>query len=120
MALVFSIGRHNPGIPDRERSVHHLVLVVRRAHRLFGAVLPAHQHADLGANSLFVKFNRLFGTAVEEQIGLHLHVSILLICSWFAAISQFQGTTVLDPFKRLTNTLISTYLPRVKPCHEKY
>jgi len=60
--------------------VHHLVLGARRRHaRLrLGIVLEAQQHLDLRAKRFLVELDRFLAAAVEEQVGLHVHDSLLV------------------------------------------
>src|SRR6185437_3482830 len=92
IAGVAAVRRHHARLADLERSMHHLVLVCRRAHRLVGAILPAHEHVDLGTKRLFVEVDRLFGAAVKKQVGLNLHDSILLGCGRFYGLFGIRGT----------------------------
>src|SRR5690606_8719556 len=69
-----SVGGHDGRVADPDLGVHHLV-AGRRRHALraaglaVGAVLVAHQHAGLGAERLAVEIERLFGAALEEEVG---------------------------------------------------
>ena len=69
------------GVANLETGMHHLVLGARRQVHAggvgVGVFLEAHQHLDLSAKRALVEFDRLLGAAVEEQVGLNLHDSLL-------------------------------------------
>src|SRR6185437_12568084 len=60
--------------------MHHLVLGAGRDHAglmRLGRFLEAQEHDHFGAGGLAVEIDRLLAAAVEEQIGLYLHGTLL-------------------------------------------
>jgi len=80
--------------PTWKLRVHDLVFAAGADHEFIRSVLETHQHADLGADRLFVEFQRFIAAAVEIQIRLDVHGSLLGIVGWHSS--------------PLTITLIST------------
>ena len=75
------VGSHHRRIADAEARVHHLVLGTGRHHAGWlglRAVLEAHEHGHFRAERFAVELERLVAAAVEEQVGLDLHCSLLL------------------------------------------
>src|SRR5712691_6269030 len=76
------VGSQHRCIADAEGHMHHLVLATWRHHGGVRAFLEAHEHRHLGSERAAVELDRLLAATVEEQIGLDLHVRLLVVPSF--------------------------------------
>src|SRR4029077_8260641 len=76
LAFAPAIRSHQGRFADTEAGMHHFVFHSRLRHARFGRVLETAEHLHLRANSVAVKFQRLFATTVEKQIWLHRHIRV--------------------------------------------
>ena len=118
------VGSHQHLAVDRYPAMHDLLLPLGRPRHIRRCGLMSQHQLDLGAEHLFVIFERRFAIAVVEQIGIDLH-RLLLAClrrkPGYFSVSLFRlarptSKSLPTMLSMFMNTCISLDMNRAGPC----
>lgn len=73
LAGAIAVGGHQHLITDLEGAMHDLIVAAGRVVLRLRILLEPHEHDHFGAEGFLIEIQRLFGAAVEHQIGIHVH-----------------------------------------------